>query len=51
MLWVICRNIVPKSVKVVVNFNDFLEVQFLEVDVHTSDEEVYQISLFQLVVP
>lgn len=37
-------------VKALVNFDDFLEVQFFEIDVHPSDQKIDQISLLKFVI-
>lgn len=36
--------------ELLVNFDDFLEVQFFKVDVHSSYEEVDEIALFQFII-
>lgn len=36
--------------KLLINFDYFLEIEFLEVNVHPSDQEINQVTLFELVV-
>ena len=38
-------------VELLVNFDDFLEVQLLEVNIHPSNKEVDQVALLQLIIP
>lgn len=37
--------------KPLVNFNDFFEVQLLEVNVHSADQKVNQVALLKFVIP
>ena len=36
--------------EIVVDFDDFFEIELLKINIHSSDEEIYEICLLQLTI-